>query len=73
MNDLRYKLSDDDRIIGKFIITFEWPFESGDDAADTFWGNKAYEYYSLNPRKNSIELEVKLIASQVEDDAGKDE
>ena len=30
---------------GKFSVTVEWPFESGDDELDTLWGNKAYEYY----------------------------
>ena len=29
---------------GSFRITVEWPFESGDDAKDTEWGNRAYEY-----------------------------
>lgn len=36
---------------GTFTVTVEWPFESGDDELDTFWGNKAYEFYSLNPGK----------------------
>lgn len=54
----------DEGMIGRFIITLEWPFESGNDEADTIWGNRAYEYYSLNPGKNSIELKLKLIATQ---------
>lgn len=50
---------------GLFSVTVEWPFESGDDELDTLWGNKAYEYYSLNPGEKSIEIEVKLTAKQI--------
>lgn len=49
---------------GSFNIKIEWPFESGKDELDTYWGNKAYEYYSLNPGQKSIELKLKLIATQ---------
>lgn len=47
-----------------FKITVTWPFESGNDQLDTFWGNKAYEYYSLNPNEKSILLNIELIATQ---------
>lgn len=50
---------------GKFIISLDWKFESGDDEADTLWGNKAYEFYSLNPGENSIEIKMTLMASQI--------
>lgn len=49
---------------GKFIVSFEWAFESGNDELDTYWGNKAYEYYAVNPDKNSIEIKLLLNASQ---------
>lgn len=49
---------------GKFIISLEWPFESGNDELDTYWGNKAYEYYSVHPDDNSVELKILLNASQ---------
>lgn len=49
---------------GKFTISLEWPFESGDDEADTYWGNKAYEYYSLHPDESSIKIEMVLKAIQ---------
>ncbi len=49
---------------GYFKITIEWPFDSGDDEKDTIWGNKAYEYYALNPGEKSIELKLQLIATQ---------
>ena len=50
---------------GRFAVTIEWPFESGDDELDTLWGNKAYEYYSLNPGTKSVEIEITLIAEQI--------
>lgn len=49
---------------GKFIISLEWPFESGDDEADTYWGNKAYEFYSLYPEESSIKIDMVLKAIQ---------
>ena len=50
---------------GSFTITVDWPFESGDDKLDTLWGNKAYEYYSVNPDSQSIEIGLTLIAQQI--------
>jgi len=50
---------------GSFCITVEWPFESGDDALDTEWGNKAYDYYSTNSGSKSIQIEITLIAQQI--------
>jgi len=50
---------------GKFSVTIEWPFESGNDELDTLWGSKAYEYYSLNPGAKSVEVEITLIAEQI--------
>lgn len=49
---------------GSFKVTVNWPFESGDDELDTYWGNKAYEYYSLNPGETSLLIKLKLIATQ---------
>lgn len=49
---------------GGFKISVSWPFESGNDTLDTLWGNKAYEYYSLNPGTQSIVLKLELIAIQ---------
>lgn len=51
---------------GLFSVAVAWPFESGNDELDTQWGNKAYEYYSLNPGEKSIEIEIKLSAKQIE-------
>ena len=52
---------------GRFSVTIEWPFESGDYELDTLWGSKAYEYYSLNPGAKSVEIEITLIAEQIAD------
>lgn len=49
---------------GTFTITLEWPFESGDDAKDTEWGEKAYEFYATNPGVSSIHLDLEIIAQQ---------
>ena len=49
---------------GKFKVLIKWPFESGNDEIDTFWGNKAYDYAKQNPNSSSIEIKVKLIAKQ---------
>ena len=50
--------------VGKYKIQVEWPFDSGNDELDTFWGNKASDYYQLNEGNNSIEIKIKLIAKQ---------
>lgn len=49
---------------GEFIIGLNWPFESGNDEIDTYWGNKAYEYYATHPNDNSIEMQIVLKATQ---------
>lgn len=49
---------------GRFTISLEWPFESGNDENDTYWGNKAYEYFSLHPDDSSIKIKMVLTASQ---------
>lgn len=50
---------------GTFTITVEWPYESGDDEKDTYWGQKAYEFYKQNPDATSMHLQLLLIATQV--------
>jgi len=49
---------------GYFKITVSWPYESGDDALDTYWGEKAYEYYNDYPGEECIELTMLLKATQ---------
>ena len=63
-------VKDDEELVqsigpGRFSVTIEWPFESGNDELDTLWGSKAYEYYSLNPGAKSVEIEITLIAEQI--------
>ena len=50
--------------VGYFTITVEWDYESGDDALDTQWGERAYSYYNEHPGENSIELNLLLKATQ---------
>lgn len=45
-------------------IEIVWPFESGDDAQDTYWGNKAYDYIQANPDGTCIQVKAKIIANQ---------
>ena len=41
-------------------ITVSWPYESGDDEKDTYWGNLAYNYHQANPGEPSIVLVIKI-------------
>ena len=49
----------------KINITVSWPYESGDDEKDTYWGNLAYNYHQANPGKPSIVLVIKISAIQL--------
>lgn len=49
---------------GTFTITVNWPYESGDDDTDTYWGEQAYDYNLAHPDESSLKLELKLIAEQ---------
>ena len=46
-------------------ITVSWPYESGDDEKDTYWGNLAYNYHQANPGEPSIVLVIKISAIQL--------
>ena len=52
---------------GEFSLSVKWPYESGDDDEDTYWGNKAYLFKKSNPSVPSISLVVKITAVQVEE------
>ena len=54
---------------GKEIIsiTVSWPYESGNDAGDTMWGNRAYDFHKTNPGIASINLMVKITAVQIDE------
>ncbi|MBR3230086.1 MAG: hypothetical protein IKF91_04595 [Bacilli bacterium] len=47
-----------------FKVKVVWPYESGDDSLDTYWGRKAYDFKNSNPGVTQIEIKVKLVASQ---------
>lgn len=47
-----------------FSLSVVWPYESGDDELDTYWGIKSYEYSNNNPDKDSIILKIKVSAVQ---------
>ncbi len=47
-----------------FSLTVTWPFDSGDDEADTEWGTRAYNYHNAHPDSPSISIELKVSAVQ---------
>ena len=47
-----------------FSLNVTWPFESNNDALDTYWGNESYNYSSNNPGQPSLEIVVKISAVQ---------
>lgn len=47
-------------------INVAWPYESGNDAEDTKWGNRAFDYNKEHSDLPSISLIVKITAVQVE-------
>ena len=47
-----------------FSLTANWPYESGNDTLDTTWGNNAYNYQQSNPTLPSVEITVKITATQ---------
>ena len=50
--------------ISRFTIDVSWPYESGNDDLDTYWGQRAYTYNSNNPGSPSITITVKISAVQ---------
>lgn len=49
-----------------FTIKVEWAYESGDDDADTYWGEKAYEFKRDHPNEDCLKLGIILSAEQKE-------
>lgn len=47
-----------------FNVRLSWPYESGNDELDTYYGKKSYEFSQTNPNDNQIEIIVKIKASQ---------
>ena len=48
-------------------VTFDWPYESGDDNTDTSYGTEAYTYNQENPDSYPIEIFIKLTVYQHEE------
>lgn len=61
--------------IGEFNIAVSWPFESDNDAADSEWGNKAYDFQTEEAKKpveeqqHSLKIEISLKAVQYIDES----
>lgn len=49
---------------GKFLVNLTWPFESGNDALDTYWGKKSSSFKDTNPNDQEITIKATIIASQ---------
>ena len=47
-----------------YSISLEWPYESGDDEADTYWGVRAYDFKEDNPTEPCIKLQIKVFITQ---------
>ena len=47
-------------------IDIKWPYESGNDDKDTYWGNRAYDFHKVNSNTPSISLIVKITAIQID-------
>ena len=47
-----------------YTVSMSWPYESGDDEADTTWGVAAYNYKEDNPTQPSMKLKIKIYITQ---------
>lgn len=50
----------------EFTFSLVWPYESGHDEADTYWGKKSAAFKEQYPDKEQIAIKVKIIAGQKE-------
>lgn len=50
----------------EFTFSLVWPYESGHDEADTYWGKKSAAFKEQYPDKEQIVIKVKIIAGQKE-------
>lgn len=48
----------------QFTIDITWPYESGDDATDTYWGNYAYTYLSSHSTSTCISITAEVRVDQ---------
>jgi len=47
-----------------YSVSLTWPYESGDDEADTLWGVNAYNFKEDNPSLPCISLRIKIYITQ---------
>lgn len=47
-----------------FTFNIVWPYESGDDVTDTYWGNYAYTYLNNHPGTSCISITVEVRVDQ---------
>ncbi len=50
----------------EFTFSLVWPYKSGHDEADTYWGKKSASFKEQYPDKEQIAIKVKIIAGQKE-------
>ena len=50
--------------VATYNVTVSWAYESGDDATDTYWGNRAYTFKQSHPDDSCIELQIKINIQQ---------
>lgn len=48
----------------RFNIDITWPYESGDDETDTYWGNVAYNFLQTNPQASCITITAEIRVNQ---------
>ena len=48
----------------QFTFNIVWPYESGDDVTDTYWGNYAYSYTNLHPGTSCISITAEVRVDQ---------
>ncbi len=51
----------------RFNINVTWPYESGNDDLDTYWGKRSFDFTNNNPTLPSIEIQLKISAIQSQD------
>ena len=49
-----------------FRMRVYWPYETGNDSLDTYWGKKAYDYEQSHANSDEIEVHIKIIATQAQ-------
>ncbi len=50
--------------VASFTTTITWPYESGDDVLDTYWGSRAYDYMQTHPNGPCIQIRIKIYITQ---------